>query len=88
MAKKSGKGSKGKGTRVKGAKAVSFTDTLRAGDDFELASLDPRSTPGFDGDKAEGEAALAELAPQLAELQELVAMAARDDHEFYNHALT
>ncbi|KRE41583.1 polyphosphate kinase 2 family protein [Knoellia sp. Soil729] len=79
MAKKSGKeskrskgskGSKDKGTKGKGAEAVSFTETLRAGDDFELASLDPRSTPGFDGDKADGEAALAELAPHLAELQE------------------
>ena len=62
MAKKSGKDKKSKPT--------SFGDALRAGDGFELASLDPRSTPAFDGDKADGEKALAELGDQLAELQE------------------
>ena len=62
MAKKSGKDKK--------SKATSFGDALRAGDGFELASLDPRSTPAFDGDKADGEKALAELGDQLAELQE------------------
>lgn len=62
MAKKSGKDKKNK--------ATSFGDALRAGDGFELASLDPRSTPAFDGDKADGEKALADLGDQLAELQE------------------
>ena len=62
MAKKRGKDQKSKPT--------SFGDALRAGDGFELASLDPRSTPAFDGDKADGEKALAELGDQLAELQE------------------
>ncbi|SDH74566.1 polyphosphate:nucleotide phosphotransferase, PPK2 family [Agrococcus jejuensis] len=35
-----------------------------------LAEIDPRSTPGFTGDKAAGEALLAERAEHLAELQE------------------
>ncbi len=35
-----------------------------------LAEIDPRSTPGFTGDKAAGEALLAERAAHLAELQE------------------
>jgi PPK2 family polyphosphate:nucleotide phosphotransferase len=75
MAKKSGKGSKDKGSKDKGKKATggeaaSFTQALRAGEGFELASLDPRSTPAFDGDKADGEDTLARLGPHLAELQE------------------
>ncbi|MGQ0846111.1 MAG: PPK2 family polyphosphate kinase [Sporichthyaceae bacterium] len=37
---------------------------------LDLAALDPRSTPGFDGDKATAVAAVAELGPELAELQE------------------
>lgn len=37
---------------------------------IRLAEIDPRSTPGFDGDKAAGEALLAERAVHLAELQE------------------
>ncbi|HET7691026.1 MAG TPA: PPK2 family polyphosphate kinase [Nocardioidaceae bacterium] len=36
----------------------------------DLADYDPEGTPGFDGDKAAGEAALEELAPRLADLQE------------------
>ncbi|GAA2173725.1 hypothetical protein GCM10009846_16820 [Agrococcus versicolor] len=35
-----------------------------------LAQIDPRSTPGFDGDKAAGKALLAERAEHLAQLQE------------------
>jgi PPK2 family polyphosphate:nucleotide phosphotransferase len=38
----------------------------------ELASIDPRATPGFNGDKAAGKAALAELDPTVSELQELL----------------
>lgn len=70
MAKKSGKDKKSKGKKDKGVTPVSFAEALRAGDGFELADLDPRSTPGFDGDKDAGEVALAELGDQLAELQE------------------
>ena len=36
----------------------------------DLASLDTRATPGFDGDKSDGKKALALLGPRLAELQE------------------
>ena len=35
-----------------------------------LADLDPRATPGFDGDKIAGKEALAQLAEPLADLQE------------------
>lgn len=35
-----------------------------------LADLDPRATPGFDGDKADAERALPELGPEVADLQE------------------
>jgi len=47
-------------------------ELLRAGADFVLADVDPQSTPGFDGDKDDGETALAEGAERLAELQELL----------------
>jgi PPK2 family polyphosphate:nucleotide phosphotransferase len=43
---------------------------LRVGEDFRLADVDPRSTPGFEGGKAEGRAALAAAVPALAAVQE------------------
>ncbi|WP_353950220.1 polyphosphate kinase 2 family protein [Knoellia sp. S7-12] len=74
MAKKSAKdkkSSKGKTSeKVEVVTATSFTQALRAGEGFELVELDPRSTPGFDGDKVAGEEALAGLGDVLAELQE------------------
>src|SRR5690349_12653286 len=36
----------------------------------DLDGIDPRSTPGFSGDKADAEKALPELAPRMADLQE------------------
>jgi PPK2 family polyphosphate:nucleotide phosphotransferase len=36
----------------------------------DLEQVDPRSTPGFTGDKADGQAALDALGPRLADLQE------------------
>jgi PPK2 family polyphosphate:nucleotide phosphotransferase len=36
----------------------------------DLAALDTRATPGFDGDKAAGKAELAALGPRLSDLQE------------------
>jgi PPK2 family polyphosphate:nucleotide phosphotransferase len=36
----------------------------------DLSGLDPRATPGFDGDKAAGKAELAALGPRLSDLQE------------------
>jgi PPK2 family polyphosphate:nucleotide phosphotransferase len=44
--------------------------TLKASEDFKLADVDPDSTPGFTGNKADGKALLADLDGKLAELQE------------------
>jgi PPK2 family polyphosphate:nucleotide phosphotransferase len=46
------------------------SETLRIGSGFVLADADPDSTPGFAGDKADGQALLADLDGKLAELQE------------------
>ncbi len=48
----------------------SFGDALRVGEGFDLAALDPHSTPGFAGDKAAGKAAMSALQAQLGDLQE------------------
>lgn len=56
-----------------GKKSKSRTDLrqlLLAGPDVSLADIDPRSTPGFDGGKKEGAAALADRADELSQLQE------------------
>ena len=45
-------------------------ESLRVGPGFNLASVDPRSTPGTKLDKKTGTAALAEGASEFAELQE------------------
>ncbi|MFE6964553.1 PPK2 family polyphosphate kinase [Agromyces sp. NPDC057679] len=45
-------------------------DLLRVGEGFDLADVDPRSHPGFDGGKREAKTALAEGADILADLQE------------------
>ncbi len=45
-------------------------ETLRAGKGFSLADVDPDSTPGFKGTKEDGQALLAELDDELAQLQE------------------
>jgi len=47
-----------------------MTDATLAGEGFQLSAVDPRSTPGFQGDKAAGEAALKSGSGELAELQE------------------
>jgi PPK2 family polyphosphate:nucleotide phosphotransferase len=49
---------------------TTFREALRAGPQFELGALDPRSTPGFDGDKAAAEKLMPRLADQASELQE------------------
>ena len=46
------------------------SDTLRIGSDFSLADADPEATPGYPGNKADGQNILAELDGALAELQE------------------
>lgn len=49
---------------------AAFADALRVTDGFILADCDPRSTPGFDGDKAAGEEALAARAGEISQFQE------------------
>jgi len=48
----------------------SFTRALAAGPGFVLAKRDPRSTPGYDGDKAAGAELMAKTVPELSDLQE------------------
>ena len=45
-------------------------ELLRAPADVRLRDIDTRSTPGFDGDKADGEKALADGVDELSSLQE------------------
>jgi PPK2 family polyphosphate:nucleotide phosphotransferase len=52
---------------VAGAERVS--ELLRAAGAVDLAAVDARATPGFDGDKADAERAAPELGERLAELQ-------------------
>lgn len=49
---------------------TSLSDSLRVSDGSVLASVAPRSTPGFSGGKKEGRAALAEGGDELSALQE------------------
>ncbi len=49
---------------------AALADHLAVGKGFRLEDVDPRSTPGFDGDKAAGKAALAAGAEKLSTLQE------------------
>jgi PPK2 family polyphosphate:nucleotide phosphotransferase len=51
--------------------AARVSDLLRVpSGPLDLSALDTRATPGFDGDKAAGRAALATLGPRLSDLQE------------------
>lgn len=50
--------------------ADSPSDLLRARPGFDLASIDPSGTPGFDGGKSGGRALLAAEGARLSELQE------------------
>ena len=79
--KKSKKSERSKKSKVAGLDAtvasdkgvpepIAFTDALRVGQGFVLADCDPRSTPGFDGDKAAGEEALAARAGEISQYQE------------------
>jgi PPK2 family polyphosphate:nucleotide phosphotransferase len=51
---------------------MSYAELLRAGAGFRLADVDPDATPGFDGDKKDGERALEAGEPELDQLQELL----------------
>ncbi len=48
----------------------SWADLLRVDAGFDLAAIDPGSTPGFDGDKKDAEKVMAELQTRLGDLQE------------------
>ena len=54
-----------------------MSDTTIAGPGFDLARIDSASTPGFQGDKAAGQAALKAGSGELAELQEKLFAASR-----------
>jgi len=59
-----------------------FAALLRARAAVDLAAIDTSGTPGFDGDKAAGQAALAAGVDELADLQEQLFAGARSgDHE-------
>ena len=69
--------SRGKGSSAAGPGP--FTRSLASRPGFVLADQDPRSTPGFDGDKKAGVALLAETMPELADLQERLYAASTAD---------
>jgi PPK2 family polyphosphate:nucleotide phosphotransferase len=48
----------------------SWSNLLRVGPGFDLAAVDPASTPGFDGAKDHGESIMADLQARLGDLQE------------------
>lgn len=54
----------------KKASSTPYRDALRAGPGTELAAIDTRATPAFDGGKDEGKDALADLADPVSDLQE------------------
>lgn len=58
------------GKKATSGSATPFGDALRAGPGTDLASIDTRSTPGFNGDKAAGQEALSALAGEVSDLQE------------------
>ncbi|WP_152916164.1 PPK2 family polyphosphate kinase [Arthrobacter sp. RIT-PI-e] len=55
---------------AKKKKPTDLRDLLRSTPELSLAGIDPRSTPGFDGGKKKGAAALADGAGRLETLQE------------------
>ena len=57
--------------------ASEIASLLRAGPGIDLATVDTSGTPGFDGDKAAGQEALAAGAEELADLQEQLFAASR-----------
>jgi PPK2 family polyphosphate:nucleotide phosphotransferase len=66
-----GKGKKtAKGGSGRAGGSASFTQALRANPGFVLATCDPRSTPGYDGDQGAGAELLAATVPELGDLQE------------------
>lgn len=58
---------------------MSIADLRLPSGPVDLTALDPRATPGFDGDKAAGRQALVDLGEELSELQERLFAAGRGD---------
>ena len=56
--------------RDEAVEVVRWSDLLRVEPGFVLADLDPASTPGFDGEKGDGEQVMTELQARLGDLQE------------------
>src|SRR5690606_37868803 len=54
-------------------------DLLRVQEGFSLANVDPASTPGFSGDKKDGEKALEQGLEELDDLQEMLYAGSRTD---------
>lgn len=68
MAKKSKKTKKSKAQPT--IELGGFRDALRADEGFELSALDPRSTPGFTGDKVAAQGLMPQIADRVSDLQE------------------
>ncbi|AKT51783.1 PPK2 family polyphosphate kinase [Arsenicicoccus sp. oral taxon 190] len=66
------------GDAVFGDEDFTFSDTLRVDRGFVLADLDPRSTPGYAGDKKSAALDLAEGQSELSDLQERLWANGRD----------
>lgn len=62
----------GKGSKDQGGWDGRAADHLRVTDGFDLGSFDTGSTPGFQGDEADGELAMAALGERLSDLQEML----------------
>jgi PPK2 family polyphosphate:nucleotide phosphotransferase len=73
---KSKKNAGSKQVTPESADPAALAGLLRVGPGFELSALDPRSTPGFRGDKVAGAQALAAGVDQLSALQERLFAAA------------
>jgi PPK2 family polyphosphate:nucleotide phosphotransferase len=63
----------------KTAWTADVAELLRAGEGFRLADVDPDATPGYDGDKSDGTAALAHDAAKLDDLQERLFASSRGE---------
>jgi PPK2 family polyphosphate:nucleotide phosphotransferase len=70
--KKPGHSNAGRGTVRREPSLEESVDVLRARKGFSLAEIDTGSTPGFDGGKKDGAAALAAGVPTLSTLQEML----------------
>lgn len=65
-----GKKTKKKSKKTSGGWAADPAELLRIGPDFDLASFDRASTPGWEGDKDSAAAFMAQRGEQLSDLQE------------------